>query len=61
MRDDDDDDSIVEWKETYGRGKEGEEENVATVVSPSYMGRSRRFFDTQYVISKDGEQLMIGD
>jgi len=34
------------------------EENVGRVASPP---RSRRFFDTQYGIRKDGGQLMICD
>ena len=51
----DDDDSVKE--EAYSRE---EEENVGTVASGPYMGRRRRFLDTQYVICKDGELSMIG-
>jgi len=39
-------------REAYGRK---EDDNVGTIASP------RRFFDTQYGVSKDGEQLMIID
>jgi len=52
-----DDDDFTEEEEEAKTN----EEFVGTVAVPHYMGRSRRFLDTQYGNRNDGGQLMIGD